>query len=123
VHVLSTINEADAYFGRLEALYLDARLNFGPGANRHWKRHPWQGLRAKGLILAQALLFLIRLSWQVRDPALRRYYLKRIWRMFRSRPDPRILWIALVKTALQYHAQRMAKQMAAGQTQVINTYS
>jgi radical SAM superfamily enzyme YgiQ (UPF0313 family) len=123
VHVLSSINEADAYFGRLEALYLDARLNFSPGANRYWKRHPWQGLRARGLLLAQALVFLTRLIWLVRDPALRREYLRRIWRMIKARPDPSILWIAVVKTALQYHARQMASQMAQGQTQVINTYS
>jgi radical SAM superfamily enzyme YgiQ (UPF0313 family) len=122
VRVLSKLNEAGAYFDRLEALYLDARLNFSRGANRHWRRHPLHGAWAKGLILAQALDFLARLIWKVCDPALRREYLWRIWRLVRARPDPSVLWIAVLKSALQYHAHRMARQMAVGQTPVINTY-
>ncbi len=123
VRVLSEINQPDAYFSRLEALYLDGRLDFARAANRYWRRHPWQGARARGAFLAQALYILTRLVWKVRDPVLRREYLRRIWRLVRVRPDPSILWIAVVKTALQYHAQRMARRMAEGQTKVINTYS
>ena len=73
-------------------------------------------------MLAQALYFLTRLLWKVRDPALRREYLRRIWRLVRARPDPSVFWIAVVKSALQYHAQQMARRMAEGQTAVINTY-
>ncbi len=123
VRVLRELNEAEAYFSRLEALYLDARLNFSPGANRYWKRHPWYGMRSKGLIMGQAFIFLARLMWKVNDRALRREYLKRIWRLVRARPDPSIFWIAVLKTALQYHAHRMAEQMTEGRTPVINTYA
>jgi radical SAM superfamily enzyme YgiQ (UPF0313 family) len=49
VRLLGRLNEAAAYFGRLEDLYLGARLNFSRGANRHWRRHPWQRAWAKGI--------------------------------------------------------------------------
>jgi hypothetical protein len=123
VRVLSEINTPDAYFSRLEALFLEGRVDFSRGASRYWRRHPWHGARAKGAFLAQALYILTRLLWKVRDPALRREYLRRIWRLVRARPDPSILWIAVVKSAMQYHAQQMARRMAEGQTAVINTYS
>ena len=122
VRVLSELNAFDAYFDRLEALYIDARMNYSPGAHRYWRRHPLYRARAKGLILAQALVFLARLIWKVRDPALRREYLRRIWRLVRARRDPSMLWLAVVKCAMQYHAHQMAKQMSEGQTRVVNTY-
>src|SRR4051812_21050876 len=40
VRVLSELNQPDAYFGRLESLFLDARLEYSRRANRHWRRHP-----------------------------------------------------------------------------------
>jgi hypothetical protein len=61
--------------------------------------------------------------WKVDDRALRREYLRRIWRLVRARPDPSIFWIAVLKSALQYHAHKMAEQMTEGRTPVINTYA
>ena len=122
VYVLSSLNDTDAYFDRLEALYLDGRLDFSRGAYRYWRRHPWHGVKGQGLLLCQALGFLARLTWKVRDPNLRREYLKRAWRMVRARPDPSILWVTLVKCAMHYHAHTMARQMSRGQSRVVNTY-
>ena len=64
VRVLSELYEPEAYFDRLEELYLDARLNFSRG--RTGTGGGIRGtVRAKGLILAQALVFLARLIWKV----------------------------------------------------------
>jgi radical SAM superfamily enzyme YgiQ (UPF0313 family) len=122
VRVLSTINEPAAYFGRLESLYIDCRMDFSRAANRYWRRHPQHWIRARGGFLTQALVFLARLIWKLDDPALRREYLRRIWRLVRARPDPSILWIAVVKSVMQYHAHQMARRMVEGRTPVINTY-
>ncbi len=122
VHVLSSLNDTTAYFDRLEALYLDARLDFSRGANRYWRRHPWQAARARGLILAEALGLLARLTWKVKDTNLRREYFRRIWRFVRARRDPSILWLIVVKCAMHYHAHTMARHMAVGHTPVFNTY-
>jgi radical SAM superfamily enzyme YgiQ (UPF0313 family) len=122
VHVLSSLNDTASYFDRLEALYLHARLDFSRGANRYWRRHPWHSVRARGLMLGQALGLLARLTWKVQDANLRREYHRRIWRLFRARRDPSILWLIVVKCALHYHAHRMARGMAVGQTPVFNTY-
>jgi radical SAM superfamily enzyme YgiQ (UPF0313 family) len=122
VRVMRELNDSAPYFGRLEALYLDGRLDFSRGANRHWRRHPLHSAKARGPILAQALHFLARLIWKVGDPALRREYLRRVWRLVRARRDPSVFWIAVVKCALHYHAHTMAKQMSDGQSPVVNTY-
>jgi len=122
VHVLSALNDTGAYFDRLEALYLDGRLDYSRGANRYWRRHPWHSTRARGLMLGQALGLLARLTWKVKDANLRREYLRRIWRLVRTRRDPSILWLSVLKCALHYHAHTMAHQMAVGQSPVVNTY-
>ncbi len=122
VHVLSALNDTAAYFDRLEALYVGARLDFSRGANRHWRRHPWQRAKARGLILGHALALLGRLTWKVDDAALRREYLRRIWRLVRTRRDASVFWITVVKCACHYHAYTMARRMSGGQSSVVNTY-
>ncbi len=122
VYVYDALNDTTAYFDRLEALYLEGRLDFGRGARRHWRRHPWQSTKAQSIILAQALALLARLAWKVGDGALRREYLRRIWRFVRARPDPSVLWLSVIKCACHYHAHTMARRMSRGQTPVINTY-
>ena len=122
LRLLGRLHETPAYFGRLEDLYLGARLDFSRGANRHWRRHPWQLARAKGLFLAQALGLLARLAWRVPDPTLRREYFGRVWRLVRARRDPSVLWIYVVKCAVHYHAYRMARDMNEGRSPVINSF-
>jgi radical SAM superfamily enzyme YgiQ (UPF0313 family) len=122
VHVLDALNAPDAYFERMESLYLGARLNFSRGANRHWRAHPWRLARAKGLFLVQALGLLARLAWRVPDPSLRREYLRRVARLARVRRDPAVLWIYVVKCALHYHAHTMARRMVEGRSPVVNSY-
>jgi hypothetical protein len=58
----------------------------------------------------------------VPDPALRREYLRRVWRLVRVRRDPAVLWIYVVKCALHYHAHTMARRMAEAGSPVVNTY-
>ena len=122
VRVLGALNDTQAYFDRLDDLYLKARLNFSRGANRHWRRHPWRLLRAKGLLLAQALGLLARLAWRLPDPALRREYLRRVWRLLKVRRDPSVLWIYVFKCAMHYHAHTMAQRMNVGLAPVVNSY-
>ncbi len=73
-------------------------------------------------MLGQGLGLLARLTWKVGDAALRREYLRRIWRLVRARPDPGMLWLAVVKCACHYHAHTMACQMSGGESPVVNTY-
>jgi hypothetical protein len=119
---LRELNEPEAYFGRLESLYIDGGMDFSRAAKRYWQRHPLHWIRAHGGFLAQSVYFLARLLWKLDDQALRREYLRRIWRLVRARPDASILWIAVVKSVMQYHAQQMAHRMIEGRTPVINTY-
>jgi radical SAM superfamily enzyme YgiQ (UPF0313 family) len=122
IQVLNALNDPEAYFERLEALYLEGRLEFSQAANRYWRRRPWRLAAVKGLFLAQAVGLLVRLTCRLEDSALRREYLRRVWRLLKHRRDPSVLWIYVVKCAMHYHAHTMARQMAIGESRVINTY-
>ena len=58
VRLFDALNDPTLYLDRMDDLFLRARLDFSRGANRHWRRHPWRGIKVKGLFLAQALGFL-----------------------------------------------------------------
>ena len=73
--------EPASYFDRLEALYLEARLNFSRGANRHWRRHPWRVPGPRGCSWSRRLGLLRPADRHVPDPALRREYLRRVGRL------------------------------------------
>ncbi|WP_406695962.1 radical SAM protein [Singulisphaera sp. Ch08] len=122
LRVLSELNEADAYFDRLEDLYLKARLRYSRAANRYWRRRPLSWVQAKGLFLIQAIGLLTRLVIVVPEPALRREYLRRVWRLLKVRRDPEVLWIYVLKCAMHYHAHTMARQMTEGVSPVVNSY-
>ena len=122
LRVMVELNDPSAYFGRLEDLYLAGRLDYSRRANRHWRRHPLRWARAKGLFLAQAVGLFARLACRVPDPALRREYRNRVWRLLKVRRDPAVLWIYVVKCALHYQRHTMARQMAEQPAAVVNSY-
>lgn len=122
LRVLTALNDRSGYFERLEDLFLAGHLDFSRGANRYWRRHPWCGVRAKGLFLVQAIGLLARLACRVPDPTLRREYLRRVWRLLKVRRDPAVLWIYVVKCVLHYHAHTMARLMAENPAAVVNSY-
>ena len=76
----------------------------------------------KGRFLIEALGLLARLSRRVRDPQLRREYLRRVWGLAKVRRDPAVLWIYVLKCAMHYHAHTMSRHMAEGPSAVVNTF-
>ncbi len=120
--VLNDLYTPEAYFGRLDALIVDAKLNMGRGRARYWRRHPWALVKTQSLFFAQAIGLYARLMHGLPDPALRREYHKRIWRVLKVRRDPGIVLFYVIKCAMHYHAYSMAKQMASGQGQIVNSF-
>jgi radical SAM superfamily enzyme YgiQ (UPF0313 family) len=120
--VFRDLHEPDAYFDRLDDLYLKGRMPFAKGLARHWQRHPWAWLKAqaKGL-LASAVLF-ARLMRDVPEAALRREYRRRIGRLLLRRPHPGLLLRYVCKCAMHYHAHTMARQMTASREPLVNSF-
>jgi radical SAM superfamily enzyme YgiQ (UPF0313 family) len=122
VQVMQDLYEPEAYFARLEDLYIKGKLAWGKGVAKYWHRHPWVWLKGQAGNFAMAAVLFARLMRGVPEAALRREYRRRLWRLLRSRPDPNVAVLFLLKCAMHYHQHTMSRQMAAGRTAVVNTF-
>jgi hypothetical protein len=122
VRVLNEIYEPDAYFQRLEDLYLKDKLNFGIGLTNYWRRNRWAWLKSQVRNLITAVVLFRRLMQWVPEVKLRQEYRRRIGRLLKARRAPNVFIVYLLKCALHYHQHTMAKQMALGDTPIYNSF-
>jgi radical SAM superfamily enzyme YgiQ (UPF0313 family) len=123
VRVWNELYEPGAYFARVEELFLRERIPFAPTRVRYMRRHrPWKLLGSKTWDLLRGAALCARLMWSVPDRALRREYRWRIGRLLQVRRDPTLLLIYVIKCAMHYHHYRMARDMASGETAVLNSF-
>jgi radical SAM superfamily enzyme YgiQ (UPF0313 family) len=120
--VLQELYEPGAFFGRLEALFLREKFAWGPGRGRYWRRHPWQGLKARAAYLVRAAVLYARLMGAVPEARLRREYRRRLARLLQVRRDPAVVVLYLIKCAMHYHHYTLARQLAAGSCPLVNSF-
>ncbi len=111
VELMRDLYATDAYFGRLEALYLDARIQLGQARMRYLRRHPLRRLKHNARLLAQAAAIFALMMHGVSDRALRREYRRRLARVAWRRREPQITWECALKCAMHYHAHRMVQEL------------
>ena len=103
----------DAYFGRLDSLYLEGKP-IPPSAHTRWlRRHPWRRIKAQAWTVLEVTYIIIGLMRGAPDPVLKRDYRRRLWAVIRRRPRLRLLRIYAVKCALHYHFDRLIARMKA----------
>ncbi len=121
IQLVRELYEPNAYFGRLEQLFLSDGLDFGRTRAAWLRRHPLAWLKAKSVNLARALVVFTQLMRGVPSAKLRREYRRRMLRALRRRPDPMVLFVYALKCAMHYHHYTLAEQMAA-ERRVVNTF-
>jgi radical SAM superfamily enzyme YgiQ (UPF0313 family) len=120
--LMQEIYEPAAYFDRLDQLFLRDRFRFGQTRTVYWHRHPVRWLKAEAINAARSAWLYRRLMRLIDDDALRAEYRRRISRFFRSRPDPVVLFVYLIKCAMHFHHWTMARQMAHEPKAIVNTF-
>ena len=101
----------DAYFGRLDSLYLEGKP-IPPSAHTRWlRRHPWRRIKAQAWTMLEVTYIIIGLMRGAPDPVLKRDYRRRLWTVIRRRPRLRLLRIYAIKCALHSHFDRLIAQM------------
>src|SRR6516165_6849651 len=111
VALMRDLNAPEAFFGRLDALYLDARLEIGRARTAYLRRHPVRWFRLNARLLLGAVAIFGLLMHGVPDPALRHEYRRRIFRVALRRWDPEIIQTYAIKCAMHYHVSRMVREM------------
>ena len=122
IEVMNDLYTADAFFGRLDALMIDGKLNMGRGRSRYWKTHPLNFLKWQSLWLVQSIGLYYRLMTGIPEAKLRREYHRRVMNLIRKRWDPGIWLYYLIKVAFHYHANTLATGMASGKSAIVNSY-
>ena len=101
----------DAYFGRLDELYLVARLQLGQARTRYMRRHPLRRFKLNARLLARAAAIFVMLMRGVPDASLRREYRRRLMRVVWRRREPEVIESYALKCAMHFHAHRMVQEM------------
>ena len=120
VRVLKELYDPDAYFERVDKLYLDADFRFGTARSRYWQRHPWARIKAQFMNWLRFVFIRRRLMRQVTDGRLRNEYRRRIRQMQKQRRDPGVWFVYAIKCGIHYHHYAMANRMASEEMPVVS---
>ena len=122
VELLGETFAPDAYFDRLDDLYIRRRFYDHAEAVRVPNIPRWLQVKYLGISLAFTTYLLARLLLRVDDWPLRRYYLRRLFGFIKSRPYPMRYLDYVMESVCHYHFYRFSQNMAKGRTGIINTY-
>ncbi|MDE2060285.1 MAG: DUF4070 domain-containing protein, partial [candidate division NC10 bacterium] len=115
INAMQSLYEANAFFDRLEALYLRGYLGQGQlGGEKYLKRHPWARVKYEVMNVAAAVVLMYRLIKNVREKGLRREYCKRLWRALKVATLPSFVSGYVVNCALHYHYYKLVQGLSSG---------
>ncbi|HEX2890411.1 B12-binding domain-containing radical SAM protein [Vineibacter terrae] len=122
LHVMEALYETEAYFDRVDDLYLKARIRPEATRLRHLRRKPLKLLKLNLTWTLEAAAITWRLARRVPSRRLRNAYLRRMARVLRRRASPLILQIYAIKCAMHYHVDALIAEMKDGQRKTINSF-
>ena len=111
VQLMRELYEPAAYFDRLDDLFMRGNFRFSQTRAAYWRRHPWSWLKGNATDLARSAVIYRQLMRGVPEATLRREYRRRILGLLRSRRDPVVLFVYLLKCVIHYHLDNMVENM------------
>jgi radical SAM superfamily enzyme YgiQ (UPF0313 family) len=121
LELIAEIYEPEAYFGRLDDLYIRRRFYDHAESARVPNIPRWLRVKYLAISLGFTTLLLARLWRNMDDRPLRRFYLKRLMRYLKHRPYPMRILDYVMESVCHYHFYRFSRDMAKGRTGIINT--
>lgn len=95
---------ADAYFRRIDALFVDAEFRYAIHEQPYWRTHRWAWAKRMAGNYIKFLVLTGRILRAVDDPDLRTKYRSQLRRIAALRPfEPHVLFIYAIKVAMHYH--------------------
>ena len=111
LQLLKDLYTPEAYFGRMDALYLDGS-RLPPTARSKWlRRHPWHWFKSQAWTVLEVSYIVVTMMHGIPNKTLTKDYRKRLWTVVRRRPSLRLLRIYAVKCALHWHFDQLIAQM------------
>jgi radical SAM superfamily enzyme YgiQ (UPF0313 family) len=122
VRLMADLYEPQAYFGRVDDLYLSARVTIDHAWQAHARAHPWVRARRDAVLWFQSLALFVRLLIKIPEPALRRIYRRRFLAFLRARPEPQVLRIYALKCAIHWHMHVLVRSLSNRVGPLVNSY-
>jgi radical SAM superfamily enzyme YgiQ (UPF0313 family) len=122
VQLMANLYEPQAFFARLDDLYIKGKLEIGRAWQRYAAEHPWFR-RARHLrIWVEAFAILALILWRVPEKPLRTIYAREFWRALKTRRSAIITSTYAMKCAQHYHLHRLVLSLQAGDRPLVNTF-
>ena len=121
VRLMQELYAPEAYFDRLDELFLNGNFRFSQTRAAYWRRRPWSWLKGNARHALRSALIYWQLMHGVPERRLRQIYRARIARLLRSRRDPVVLFVYLLKCVIHYHLDTMVREMST-ERRIVNTF-
>src|SRR3954471_8336883 len=122
LQLMRELYDRTAYFDRLDDLLLRGNFRFSQTRAAYWRRHPLAWLKGNATHSVRSVAMYLQLMRGVPEANLRFEYRRRIRNLLRTRRDPVVLFVYLIKCAIHYHVHTMVENMTVGQGRVVNTF-
>jgi radical SAM superfamily enzyme YgiQ (UPF0313 family) len=114
LRLLRELYTTDAFFSRLDGLYLESKWLPAAGRTRYLLSHDrlrWLRLRLRAV--GEGFYLYRRLMRFITDPELRRQYRQHVWKAFLRRPNPRVLRDYCFFAVMHFHHHSLVRQLIA----------
>jgi hypothetical protein len=118
--LMRELYEPEAYFGRLDSLYLHSEQPPTSAQTRYLRRHPLLWLKSWSWSMVETVYIVTQLMRGVPDATLRRDYRRRLWNVVKRGDRLHLLRVYAIKCALHFHFDRLITQMLAERAQLEN---
>jgi radical SAM superfamily enzyme YgiQ (UPF0313 family) len=122
LRVLTDLHEPDAFFDRLDSLYLDGPLARDHGRTAHLGQISWGRPVEQVRLLTRAIVLMLRIAIAVQEAELKRVYLRRFLQILLFKPIPAVLFVYALRAAMHYHGWKLAHSMAGPSSRVVNSF-
>jgi radical SAM superfamily enzyme YgiQ (UPF0313 family) len=113
VTVMQRAYTVDAYFERLDALFIDDDFKFAVHHLPYWESHRWAWAKRCFLNYVKFAVVAARILRLVKDKTLRSRYQQQLARVTRARwREPHILFIYAIKVVMHYHYAVLTRDLA-----------
>jgi Domain of unknown function (DUF4070) len=113
--LMRSLNEPEAYFSRLEELYLRRRLHReNLGQVEYLRRRTLRRLKPQMTNSIGSIFFFRQLMKHVESTTLRKEYRHRIWQAMKTTRDPGMILTYVMKCAVHYHTDRLINDLESG---------
>jgi radical SAM superfamily enzyme YgiQ (UPF0313 family) len=121
VRLMADIYHPQAYFDRLDDLYITEKIEFYRGWRHYAARHPWRRRARHFRFWFEAFAIVTRVVSAIPDKSLRSIYRRRFFQFVAFRRDPSAARIYAIRCAIHYHMHQMVRALEM-HGPVVNTF-